>query len=93
MRNADILNAEVAEEAQDTQKDFQQEAFLDFLRLLRGFCVLCVQDVRIQSMESTVSGSGTSPMVWRVMRLWTVSHSQKAWISGRCALRGPTINQ
>ena len=41
-----------------------------------------------------VSGSGTSPMLWRVVALLcAISHSQKALISGRCALRGPTISQ
>ena len=46
-----------------------------------------------QSMLSTVSGSGTSPMVRRVSLLCCTSHSQNAAISGRCRLRGPTVIQ
>ncbi len=40
-----------------------------------------------QSMLSTVSGSGTSPMVSRVVMACACSQSQKALISGRSALR------
>ena len=48
---------------------------------------------RVQSMLSTVSASGTSPIASRVSSACALSHSQNAATSGRAALRGPTISQ
>ena len=39
-------------------------------------------------MWSTVSGSGTSPIAWRVSAACACSQSQKAFTSGRTTLRG-----
>ena len=51
------------------------------------------RDAEAQSMSSTVSGSGTSPIALRVRALWARSQSQNALTSGRDALRVPTTSQ